>query len=222
MRIMRFKKTAALLAAAGLFAVASPATAAPPWVVTVGSQTSGQVPFSAYTKAPIAFTVLNGTSTVNMSCGAASAAGIVRPGSYSTGLAVAEIQGTAWSKCVGPGLNLSVYHPGPNNRWNLNLTGTTGPTWAGYINNINANVQSNPVGVCSFNVTGRANATFNTAQVAGNNNYTQTLTVNQPNTSTNLTVSGVSGCLGLIANGNQAGFAGSFKVYNSVGLVGIS
>lgn len=221
MKITRFKKTAALVAAVGIVAVAGPASAAPPWVVTVGSQTTGQVPFSAYTKAPITFTVVNGANTVPMTCGAAAATGIVRPGSYSTGLAVAEIQGTAWSQCTGPGLSLNVYHP-VNSKWNLNLTGTSGPTWAGYINNISARVESKPVGVCSFNVTGRADGSFNTAQVAGNNNYTQTLTINQPNTSSNLTVSGVSGCLGLIANGNRAGFQGSFKVYNSVGLVGIS
>lgn len=222
MKILRFKKTAALVAAAAIVAVASPATAAPPWVVVVGAQTTGQVPFSAYTKAPIQFVVAGPTGPAAMSCGAAAAAGIIFPGSYPTGLAVGRIEGTAWSKCLGlGGAGFNVSHV-LNSKWNLNLTGLAGPNWAGYINNISARVESKTVGLCNFNVTGRANATFSTAAVAGNNNYTQTLTVNQPNTSANLTVSGVSGCLGQITNGNNASFTGAFKVYNSVGLVGIS
>lgn len=223
MRIMKFKKTAALLAAAALVVVASPATAAPPWVVTVGAQTTGQVPFSAYTKAQIDFVVAGPAGPAAMRCGQAAAAGVIYPGSYPTGLRVAEIEGSAWSKCIGPGsLPLNVYHA-VDSKWRLNLTGASGPTWAGYIDNINAVVRAKgTASLCSFTVTGRANATFNTAQVAGNNNYTQTLTVAQPNTTPNLLVSGVTGCLGTIANGNAASFNGSFKVFNSVGLVGIS
>lgn len=225
MKITRFKKTAAFLAAVGIVAVAGPASAAPPWVVTVGAQTTGQVAFSAYTKAPIQFVVAGPLGQAAMSCGQASAAGAILPGSYPTGVGVARIDGTAWGKCVGVGQQLNVYHvEQPNQlKWLLNLTGTTGPTWSGFINQINARVvaKTGP-SICSFNVTGRANATFNTAQVAGNNNFTQTLTVNQPNTVPNLVVSNVVGCFGQITNGNSASFNGSFKVYNSVGLVGIS
>ena len=224
MKLMRFKKTAALLAAVGVVAVAGPATAAPPWVVSVGTSTT-PVAFSAYTKAPIQFTVLRAGNLVPMSCDAASAAGIIKPGSYANGLNVAEIQGTSWSKCVAPGgIDLNVYHP-EDSKWALNLTGLSGPTWAGYINNINARVKSKVAGLCAFTVTGRANGSFNTAQVSGNNNFTQTLNVNQVNTVANpgtLIVSNVSGCVGLVANGDTAGFVGSFKVYNPVALVGIS
>lgn len=232
MRTMRFKKTAALSAAAALVALAGPANAAPPWNVTVGAATA-PVPFSAYTKAPISFIVNGPAGQVGMSCGAASAAGIIIPGSSTTGLRVAEIQGTSWSQCIGPGgLAMNVWSAPPvpgvptSGKWPLNLTGTTGPTWAGNISNINARVvsklDSGGVPSCAFTVTGRANATFNTAQVSGNNNYTQTLTVNQPFTTPNLTVSNITGCFGQLVAGNPASFTGSFKVYNSVALVGIS
>ena len=223
MKILKFK-TAALLVTVGLIAMAGPAAAAPPWVVSVGTSTT-PVAFSAYTKAPFQITSLRAGSTVPLSCDAASAAGIIKPGSYANGLGVGEIQGTAWSKCVwAGGIDLNIYHP-EGSRWAVNLTGLSGPTWVGYIDNINARVKSKVAGICSFTVTGRANGSFNTAQVTGNNNFTQTLNVNQVNTVANpgtLILSNVTGCFGLVANGDTMGLVGTFRVYNPMALVGIS
>jgi hypothetical protein len=169
-----------------------------------------------------------------MYCAQAAAAGVINPGVYSgTGAhAVGTIHGTAWSGCVGPGnIDMNVFHPEitNQNKWRINLlhSDTTNP-WNGYIDNINARVVSKtktgtpPVSVCAFTVTGRADGTFDTAQVAGNNNFTQTLNVNQSNTVPNLTVSNITGCFGFIATGNPASFVGSFKVYNNIGGVTVT
>lgn len=214
-------KMCATLAASAIIAIGAPALAAPPWTVTVGAQPSGQVPFSGYTKSAFNSTVVNGANVAPMSCGAAAAAGVVYPGSYPTGIKVGEVQGTGWANCVGPGLSFNMYQP-QNSKWHLNLTGPAGPPWAGYLSSVSIRVESKPAGVCSYNVTGRINLSLDTAQAAGNNAYTQTLTIQQPDSSSNLTVSGVSGCLGIYANGNRMGLQGGFKIYNSVGLVGVS
>lgn len=220
MKILRFKKTAVVLAAGTLIAMANSATAS---VTVPGVTPPATAPFSAYTKAPIAFTVdpPGPPVPINMTCGSAAAAGGIIPKTSAGGLNAGSIHGSAWGKCVGLGLDLNVYHT-PDSKWILNAVtpNATNDVWTGTITNISAHVQSKTAGVCAFDVVGTAAATFTEAQVAGNNNFTQTLAVNQAATGP-LSITNVSGCLGQLTNGWPASFAGSFKVYNSSGLVNI-
>lgn len=218
---MKFKKTAALLTAAAIVALAGPATAVPPWVVTVGTQTSGHVSFSANATSWVNFVAAGPSGPVALSCGAAGAVGSIYPGTYPYGQAVAKIDGTVWSSCVGPGWAFNIYQT-PGYSWNLNLTGLSGPIWNGFINNIQARVKSTVPGACEFNLYGRMNLTFDTAQVGGGSTFTQTLNINQPNHIPNLTISGVTGCAGLFWNGNSMGVNATYQLHNPVGLVGIS
>lgn len=223
MKILKFKKTGALLAATGLIALAGPAHAAPPYNITVGANTTGTYAFGAFTKTPITFNVTGPGGVVAMSCAMSTASGVIKAGASSTGLAVGELQGTAWSNCIGPGgLAMNVSHP-LNSKWNLNLTGVaTNPQTdniAGNISNINAVVTSKIAGACNFTVTGRANATFREPAITPSKIFKQELAVNE--TAGNLTVSGVSGCTGAIVNGNTASFVGTYEVVTPTGYINV-
>lgn len=222
MKIMKFKKTAAVLAAVAVVAMAGPASAAPPYNVLVGASTTGTHAFGAYTKTPFTFVVAGPNGPVTMTCGMSTASGIARAGASSTGLAIAEIQGTAWSACAtAGGVQLNVAHVG---KWNLNATGVATAALtdnvAGYINNINAVVTSKIPGLCNFTVTGRANSTFNEPAQTPAKVFKQRLTVNE--TAGNLAISSVSGCIGLLANGNTSTFTGVYQVVTPNGYINIT
>lgn len=218
---MKFKRTAALLASAAIMATGGPASAIPPWVVNVGAQTTGHVTFTAHATSWVNFVVAGPSGPVSLSCGAAAATGNLYPGSYPTGQAIAKIDGTVWSGCVGAGWTFNIYQT-PGYPWNLNVTGFSGPVWNGHINGISARVNSTTPGLCEYNLTGRMNLTFDTTQVSGSSTFTQTLNISQGNSIPNLTISGVTGCFGLIANGNATSINAAYQIHNPVGLVGIS
>jgi hypothetical protein len=128
-------------------------------------------------------------------------------------------------------LPLNFYHPEitNQNKWRINLlhSDATNP-WSGYIDNFNSRVISKtavgtpPTPVCAFTMTGRLETTLDTTQVAGNNNFTQTLNLNQSNTVPNWTVSNITGCFGFFTTGNPVSAVMSFKVYNNIGGITIA
>lgn len=220
MQLVRTRRSVAFLAAVVIIALAAPATAS----VTVGADPQpASVAFSAYTKSPIAFAVdpPGPPSASNWVCGSAALAGGITPKITGGGLGAASIHGSSWSNCAFISLDLNVYHT-PGSRWMFNAAtpNAANDVWTGTITNISAHVQSKPAGVCAFDIVGTAAAILTEAQVAGNNSFTQTLALNQPTTG-QLAIANISGCLGQFSNGWPIGMTGSFKIYNSLGLIDI-
>ncbi|MBC7595781.1 MAG: hypothetical protein H7288_17900 [Kineosporiaceae bacterium] len=193
-----------LLAAAGaaaLVIVASPAMAAAPYTVTAGSQTTGTVAFDGATDA-----IQFHTDFVDMGCDSGSATGDANLGTNATGLAVANIDDTAWNGCLGPlSIPMNVDQIGI---WDLNVKGdNVGGVIAGTITGVNARIASATAGQCEFTVTGQVGGSFN--------ENTQQLAVDDASPDNNLVVSEVVGCFGQVLAGDAAFFAATYDMTNS-------
>lgn len=203
---MKLRHLVAGVATVGVVALSGPAFAAgPPYTVAVGGSTSGTQAVTAASSGSVQFSARNNAGTViNMNCTSVSGNGTVTKG---TGLTqVATITSTTWTGCRVPGGPANVTQTGI---WNITGTGSTATaaatdTVAGYVGNVNAGVATSPSTICSFTVTGQANGSFNEA--------TQTLNVNETGYTGNLTLSGVSGCLGQLQNGNPANFVSNLVI----------
>lgn len=228
---MRFKKTAALMGAAAVVALANPAMAAGPIQIDVGANTGPSVHnWTAVSKGPITFRVHHGAGTVNMGCSTATAAGTINAGPDADGLNVGTIASSTWGTkptpydpCDGPGgLEMNVTQLAG---WSLNLDLNPKPTnpladrISGHVGNVTARVTSKIPGVCQFNVTGSADAIFDEHKLKSPGVYAQALEVNE--TSGNLIVSNVTGCLGAIANGDEADFIGEYNIVSPDGLINV-
>jgi hypothetical protein len=189
--------TAAVAAAAVGFS-ASPAFAAT-WTVTGNSNADGSYSASAGT------TTLRDTTTGTvLTCSSATAKGVLQNGTYASGTGIGTVTSSTFVSCRGPlSLTFTVTQHGT---WSINAVqpdATAGVT-DGTITNVNATL-SGPG--CSATVTGGVPGTYN--------NTGAVLSVNPtaPNpTGAALTISGVSGCFGLIGNGHHATFQTSYNV----------
>lgn len=213
---MKLRHLIAGAATVGLVALSGPAFAAgPPYTVKVGTNTTGTFTVSAVSSGSVQFSALNNSSTpINMNCTKVEGTGSVVAGTNKN--PVATITSTTWTGCRVPGGNAKVTQSGV---WDLTGTGsnaTTGnETIAGYIGNVTAGVATTPIAsVCSFTVTGQANGSFNEA--------TQVLNVNETGYTGNLTLSGVTGCLGDLQNGNPANFVANLSITSTGGAINLS
>ena len=213
---MKFKKTAVVLGASALVALAGPAMAAPPYTIGVGTSTSGAHAFSA-SAGTISFSVAHGSGTVNLGCTSGSANGSVTAGTSSTGLGVGSIASSTWNGCIGPGgLAMNVTQP---TAWSLNLTGTastgTSDNVAGYVGAVNAHVASaltsGGVPLCSFDVVGSADAILHESG--------QSLQIAE--SAGNLVLDNVSGCFGAVANDDVASFATTYAITSPDGAISV-
>jgi hypothetical protein len=146
-------------------------------------------------------TVLTDNQTkAKLTCKTASAKGVLKKSGAGKGLGT--ITSTSFNKCSGP-LNLT-FKVKQGGTWTLNVTkynSKTGVT-TGYIGNVSAVLSGSD---CSATVTGAADATYT--------NKTATLSVKPVAKSGHvLTITKVSGCLGLIKKGNTSDFTGSYKL----------
>lgn len=189
---MRGRLIGALAAGAALIAsivMSAPANAVPAtWTVSPGGPFTGAA----------GTTVLKVQETgVQLTCQSATAAGTAKSGTgLSNPLATLPAGSTKFNNCSGPfGLTFGVTHVGT---WNLNGSTYASGVTTGNLTNINANI-SGPG--CAATVAGTVNATYT--------NATHVLAT-QPNFG--LVFTSVSGCLGLIATGQHASFAGSFTI----------
>lgn len=187
------RKIPAIAAAGATFALlAVPSLAS-------ATTTAGDV-YSA-TSSNVAFSV-NGQ---NMTCSAADLGGTVQSGTAPA--ATVESARSTWGGCLYSGQNVAVTFN--NSTWDLDAasgytSAATDTAVLGTVDNVDAHV-STLGGLCSFNVTGSAQVTFN--------EVTQTLQVNETAAHGGLTVNGTSvGCFGLISNGQKASFSGTFAV----------
>ena len=179
---------------------AAQAMAAPTYTVKIGTTATGSGTYTAASTTSLVLTDTTKNQTVT--CASGTAAGAVPHLGAATN-PLATITSTTWgtsaSPCKGPaGLSFTVTQAGT---WSLNGTvaTTTGGVTAGQLTGVSATIAAPG---CSFKVTGTVNGSFT--------NSSQVLAIAA--TGSTLTTSAVSGCFGLVANGDAAKFVGSYKV----------
>ncbi len=190
---MRKTSAAALVTAAAAAATlglgVAPAFAAP-WTISGNTNADGHYNGTAGT------TTLKDTTTGTvLTCTSATATGQLANGTYTTN-AVGTVSATTFTSCTGPlGLTFNVTQVGT---WTVNaLSSAGGGVTNGSITGVGATI-SGPG--CSASVTGSVTGTYT--------NGTAKLAVN----SGGLTISGVSGCLGLIKNGDASTFTATYSI----------
>jgi len=189
-------------AAALILGIGTASADDPTWTFSAGAAAVGTSPaFTGTTTGAVPqITFRDETSDLTLNCDSGTARGSGTVGTGKPGAGIASIDGpsTTWNNCVGPlGLELDPHGVGP---WALNANSYAGGVATGNISNITANI-TNPDDQCSFTVTGTVDATYT--------NSSQNLTV-IPNPTLN--ISGVSGCFGLINDGDLASFAATYNV----------
>jgi hypothetical protein len=191
-RITQVLLAGAAAATAALALSAAPASAvAATFTVSPGGSITGTA----------GTTTLKDTTTGNsLTCSSAKATGSLKSGSGLSGTGIGSITGTTFTTCKGPlGLTFTVTQSGT---WSVNLTSNSGAVSTGFVSSVKASL-SGPD--CSATVTGSADASYS--------NTTGVLTFKSvAGSGHTLTVSGVSGCLGLINNGDTSTFSGAFTI----------
>ncbi|WP_133907756.1 hypothetical protein [Actinophytocola oryzae] len=168
-------------------ASADPAT----WSVSPGGAFTGEA----------GETILTTESGVELFCTSSDASGTAESGTgLSNPLASLPEGGVTFNDCQGPfGLTFEVAHLGT---WELNGVSYDGSdVTTGTLDNITAQI-SGPA--CEATVTGSVNATYT--------NSTGTLSVLPEQTLTISTVDPSNDCLGLITQGEAAGFSGGYAI----------
>jgi hypothetical protein len=190
----------------GLVAVtlvlASQATATGTWTVKAGSAGAGKTIAltgrTTGTSPQIHFT--DATSGQALTCASGTAPGTTKTGKGLSGTGIGHVTGpkTTWKTCTGPfGLKFTVTGIGT---WNINAASYSSGVTTGKISNIKAKV-TDP-GTCTFTATGSVAVKYT--------NKTHVLSV--PGKTAGLKVSGVSGCLGIINNGDKAKFRANYAL----------
>ncbi|WP_163510698.1 hypothetical protein [Fodinicola acaciae] len=181
------------IATAALAFASAPAQADDTWTVT-GS--------------PGTLTATAGVTTlkdgnVTLTCQSATAGGTIANGSGQAGAGIASITSAAFNTCSGPaGLTFTVQ---PGLPWSLNAVSYDGSdVVTGTITNVSAHLQGP---ACTADVTGSVAGTYT--------NSTAVLKVDPALNGaqgTQLTVSNVVNCLGLMHNGDHPTFSASYQV----------
>lgn len=207
---MSLRKTKAIVlasAVAGVLALgATAASAAPTFSIAAGSAPAGtSVAFTgATTGTSPQITLVDTTSNLTLTCDSGTAGGhaTVGTGLPNTGLANVTGSTTTWTNCVGP-LGL-VLIPKGTGTWKLNATKYTAATGVttGTLAGAHATVSTSDGTSCVFKVAGSVPVTYT--------NSTQVLAVSP--SKSNLKISGVTGCFGLINNGDVASFQANYKL----------
>jgi hypothetical protein len=153
-------------------------------------------------------TVLTTESGIELTCDSASAAGTANLGTgVANPIATLPPGSTQFNNCSGPfGLTFNVTHQGT---WELHGDSYASGVTTGRITNIVADI-SGPF--CEATVTGSVNGTYTNASDELEVLPDQTLTVS--------TVDPNNDCLGLITQGEAAGFSGTFAITPGLTVVG--
>lgn len=194
------------VAAAAVLGVSQASAADFTYTVAAGSAASGSSvaitgTASGTASAPaITFTDTTTNQVLNCVSGTAPATATVNSGLAGTDLATIDGASTTWTNCTGPlGLGFTVAGSGS---WDVNATGeTVGGATPGTITGASAAVDD--PGVCSFDVNGSVEGTYT-------NGTTSTLSTSA--TGSTLTISNVSGCFGIINEGDSATFVGTYQI----------
>lgn len=185
------------MAAAAFSLGAAPALAATTWTVTPGGSVSG----SAGTT-----TLTDSTTGTKLTCTSSAAAGSLSSGSGLTS-PIGSISTITFTSCTGPlGISFSASVTGPFPLNAASYNSSTGVT-SGSISKIHGALSSS---FCNATIDGTS-ATANNGSVnvtyTNSNHHLQVLT-----TGSTLHIYMVSGCFGLIRNGDSATFAGTYTI----------
>jgi hypothetical protein len=173
---------------------AGPAFAAT-WTVTPGGSVSG----SAGTT-----TLKDSTTGTTISCSSSTATGTLKSGSGLTN-PIGSIAGISFSNCTGPlGLAFTASVTGP---LPLNANSYSSGVTSGTITHIHGTVSSSG---CSAVIDGTSGTADNGTVNATFTNSTSQLKV--LTTGSTLHIYNVSGCFGLISNGDGATFSGTYNI----------
>lgn len=108
--------------------------------------------------------------------------------------------------------------------WQLNLTGNATlaltDNIVGYLSNIKLLVTPMGGPGCTFRISGAAGAVFRENPIAPLFPPTQRLAVSE--NSGNLSISHVSGCLGLISTGNTTSFSANYDLATPTGYINVT
>jgi hypothetical protein len=228
------------IAAAGALTAASAFAHPAPFTLSAGSASSGTVVAVTGTSGIITFR--DTTTGINLSCTSVVAHGTGTVTSTSSGVAMAQINGSTavFNGCTGPaGLKFAVTG---NGTWDVNITDSTAGVSTGTISNIRAHVVSTAGPTCAFDVgsststghtppfTSSGTATVDPGTVAGTyTNSTSVLAVIPPWGTGTPPPPPAAGPLGLwnvhgsgtntfcvtaaiLAQGNSAAFQGNFAL----------
>jgi len=191
MRARLFGSLVAGVALASAVVMAGNASAAPAtWTVTPGGPFTGTA----------GETILTTESGIELFCESSTATGEAASGTVENPLATLPEGGVTFSDCQGPfGLTFEVAHIGT---WELNGVSYDGSdVTTGTLDNITAQI-SGPA--CEATVTGSVNGTYT--------NSTATLSILPEQTLTVSSVDPANDCLGLITQGEAAGFSGDYSI----------
>ncbi|HVV24948.1 MAG TPA: hypothetical protein VHF06_36290 [Pseudonocardiaceae bacterium] len=195
------------VATAAVLGVSQASAADFTYTVAAGSAASGSTvaitgTASGTASAP-AITFTDTTTNQVLNCVSATAPATTTVGTDLPGADLATIDGasTTWTNCTGPlGLGFTVTGAG---NWDVNGTGeTTGGVTPGSITGASASVDD--PGVCSFDVNGDVQGDYT--------NGTSTSTLSVVADGSTLTISNVSGCFGIINDGDSATFEGTYQI----------
>jgi hypothetical protein len=159
------------------------------------------------------FTATSGTVTFTdtashtaLSCGSSKGTGVFKKGSQSSGTHIGRINSFAFSKCNGPsGLSLTINGTFP---WYINITeiNTAKGEATGTISSISGTVSTTG---CSFTVAGTSGNVGGTADIIYTNSTAKLDVIASGST---LHVWNVSGCLGLVNNGDPVAYTADYTV----------
>lgn len=217
--MFRTRLTTVVIATGTIAVLAAPAAlAAAPvtYKVTAGRTVKGSVAYKGTTakgtqaKPTVTFTDTRSSTTVGCTSGTAS--GTIKLGRRVAAAKMGTVTKTAYTSCTAVGglVTLTQTQVGT---WYLNGSGKTanGVTKV-FISNVKAKISST---ACSLTLTGSADATYT--------NSTGKLAVKpRAGSGHKLKASNVSGCSGLITNGDVIAFVGTFRVSTPKGKLSIS
>ncbi|GAA1683840.1 hypothetical protein GCM10009765_36480 [Fodinicola feengrottensis] len=172
---------------------AAPAQAAPTWSVTgsPGGTLSGAAGTTTLTDGGVV-----------LKCTSSTAGGTIANGTGLPGTNIAQITSITFVHCTGPaGLTFTVTQSGV---WALNAVNYASGVTQGTITNVTAAL-SGPG--CAATVSGSVAGTYTNSTAVLNVDPTLNAALG-----TQLTVSGASGCFGLIHNGDHPTFSGAYTI----------
>lgn len=184
--ISRLLLSGGIIAAA--LAVALPASATTTWTV------SGGTSWTASLQSGASVVLADSTAGTSITCTVSSAAGTIKNGTGLSGTGIGTVTsftlGTSSIKCTGPFGTTCTATQKAGTIWNINVVSYSGGVTTGDITGIDLIVNCSDIfGVCTAEVIGTANFTYN--------NSTGVLTLTGSGTLTVTSATG-SGCAGLI------------------------
>ena len=198
----------ALIVAAVITALGSPAFADTTWSVSNGGDVTGTL------KSGTSAVLRDVTTSQNITCTVASSSGSVPTGTGLPGSGLGSITaasfGTPASKCSGPFFSTFTVALKPGTTWSVNAGSYSGGVTTGTITGVDSLVTgSSFLGACNMEVTGEVDSvTYN--------NSTGELTIS-PDATPQLKVSNLSGTgCGFIQNGDKSTMSATFVLSPAV------